>query len=113
MTKGLKILYQETIVPKLKEQFGYKNIHQVPKLVKVSLNRGLGEASQNAKALESFKKSLFNMFERDRAQQLPFGDVKKTMADELGMSEAQVMSAVEAMTEQNKVMLSSDILYLI
>ncbi|NEO70775.1 50S ribosomal protein L5 [Moorena sp. SIO3H5] len=53
MTKGLKILYQETIVPKLKEQFGYKNIHQVPKLVKVSLNRGLGEASQNAKALES------------------------------------------------------------
>ncbi|NEP48035.1 MAG: 50S ribosomal protein L5 [Moorea sp. SIO3C2] len=53
MTKGLKILYQETIVPKLKEQFGYKNIHQVPKVVKVSLNRGLGEASQNAKALES------------------------------------------------------------
>ncbi len=53
MTERLKSLYQETIVPKLKEQFGYKNIHQVPKLVKVTVNRGLGEASQNAKALES------------------------------------------------------------
>ncbi|HEY9729128.1 MAG TPA: 50S ribosomal protein L5 [Chroococcales cyanobacterium] len=53
MTVRLKTVYQETIVPKLKEQFGYSNIHQVPKLVKISVNRGLGEASQNAKALES------------------------------------------------------------
>nr|WP_301281320.1 50S ribosomal protein L5 [Arcanobacterium phocae] len=37
----------------MKEQFGYKNIHQVPKVIKVTVNRGLGEASQNAKALES------------------------------------------------------------
>ena len=35
------------------DQFKYTNIHQVPKLVKVTVNRGLGEASQNAKALES------------------------------------------------------------
>jgi large subunit ribosomal protein L5 len=53
MTQSLKSLYQETIVPKLMEQFNYENIHQVPKLVKVTVNRGLGEASQNAKALES------------------------------------------------------------
>jgi large subunit ribosomal protein L5 len=53
MTQRLKTLYQETIVPKLKEQFGYTNIHEVPKVVKVTINRGLGEASQNAKALES------------------------------------------------------------
>lgn len=53
MAQKLKVLYQETIVPKLTEQFGYENIHQVPKLVKVNINRGLGEASQNAKALES------------------------------------------------------------
>lgn len=49
----LKQLYNETIVPKLTEQFGYTNIHQVPKLLKVTVNRGLGEASQNAKALEA------------------------------------------------------------
>ena len=35
------------------DQFQYTNIHQVPKLVKVTVNRGLGEASQNAKALDS------------------------------------------------------------
>ena len=35
------------------DQFEYGNIHQVPKLVKVTVNRGLGEASQNAKALEA------------------------------------------------------------
>jgi large subunit ribosomal protein L5 len=53
MTQRLKKLYQENIIPKLKEQFGYGNIHEVPKVVKVTINRGLGEASQNAKALES------------------------------------------------------------
>lgn len=53
MTQRLKTVYQEKIVPKLKEEFGYKNIHEVPKVIKVTVNRGLGEASQNAKALES------------------------------------------------------------
>jgi large subunit ribosomal protein L5 len=50
---ALKQLYKETIVPKLMQEFGYSNIHQVPKVVKVTVNRGLGEAAQNAKALES------------------------------------------------------------
>ncbi len=49
----LKTFYQDTIVSKLKEQFSYTNIHQVPKVIKITVNRGLGEASQNAKALES------------------------------------------------------------
>jgi large subunit ribosomal protein L5 len=53
MLQPLKVRYTETIIPKLKEQFSYGNIHQVPKVVKVTINRGLGEASQNAKALES------------------------------------------------------------
>ena len=53
MSIKLKQTYQDVVVPKLMEQFGYSNIHQVPKLVKITVNRGLGEASQNAKALES------------------------------------------------------------
>jgi large subunit ribosomal protein L5 len=40
------------------EQFSYTNIHQVPKLTKISINRGLGEASQNAKALEASIKEI-------------------------------------------------------
>lgn len=58
MSQRLKTTYQETIVPKLKEQFGYTNIHQVPKVIKITVNRGLGEASQNAKALDSSKQEL-------------------------------------------------------
>lgn len=58
MTGKLEEQYQNIIVPKLKEQFGYTNIHQVPKVIKITVNRGLGEASQNAKALESSLKEL-------------------------------------------------------
>jgi len=53
MAQRLKDIYQEKIVPKLTEQFTYTNIHQVPKVAKITINRGLGEASQNAKALEA------------------------------------------------------------
>ncbi|MDB9312274.1 50S ribosomal protein L5 [Spirulina sp. CS-785/01] len=58
MKQPLKVRYPQEIVPKLKEQFNYQNIHQVPKLVKVTINRGLGEASQNSKALESSEREL-------------------------------------------------------
>ncbi|MGD1931318.1 MAG: 50S ribosomal protein L5 [Leptolyngbyaceae cyanobacterium] len=53
MAEQLKTFYTDKVIPKLMEQFEYGNIHQVPKLVKVTINRGLGEASQNAKALEA------------------------------------------------------------
>ncbi|PZV16060.1 MAG: 50S ribosomal protein L5 [Leptolyngbya sp.] len=53
MPQKIKVRYQKEIVPKLTEQFGYTNLHQVPKLVKITLNRGLGEAAQNAKALDA------------------------------------------------------------
>ena len=44
--------YQKEVVPHLMEKFGYKNINQVPKLVKISINAGVGEATQDPKALE-------------------------------------------------------------
>ncbi|MBS3027745.1 MAG: 50S ribosomal protein L5 [Dolichospermum sp. DET50] len=49
----LKTVYQETITPKLITQFEYTNVHQVPKVTKITINRGLGEAAQNAKSLEA------------------------------------------------------------
>ncbi|MEM8637355.1 MAG: 50S ribosomal protein L5 [Cyanobacteria bacterium P01_G01_bin.54] len=58
MVQRLKTLYQETIVPKLKEEFKYTNVHEIPKVTKVTVNRGLGEASQNAKALEASQREL-------------------------------------------------------
>jgi large subunit ribosomal protein L5 len=49
----LQRYYVEQIAPKLKEKFGFKNVHQIPKLKKVVLNMGLGEAIQNIEILES------------------------------------------------------------
>lgn len=45
--------YLEQATPRLREQFGWKNRHQVPRLEKVTLNCGLGEASKNQKLLDS------------------------------------------------------------
>ena len=50
---SLKTRYRETIRPKLLKDLGLKNVHQVPKVQKVTLNRGLGEAASNSKALEA------------------------------------------------------------
>nr|YP_009185212.1 ribosomal protein L5 [Bracteacoccus giganteus]ALO63533.1 ribosomal protein L5 [Bracteacoccus giganteus] len=58
MTQRLKTQYSQTIVPKLLEQFKYKNIHEVPQIQKIVINRGIGDASQNNKILESSLKEL-------------------------------------------------------
>ena len=50
---SLKNRYRETIRPKLLKDLGFSNIHQVPKVVKINVNRGLGEVAQNSKALEA------------------------------------------------------------
>ena len=47
-----KTFYQTEVVPALQKEFNYKNVMQVPKLEKVTLNIGVGEAVQNPKALE-------------------------------------------------------------
>lgn len=49
----LKDLYRSEIVPKMMEEFGYDNVMRVPKLDKVVVNIGVGEALQNAKALDA------------------------------------------------------------
>lgn len=53
MNNSLKTLYKNQICLDLSNKFHYKNLHEVPKLTKVTINRGLGEAAQNAKALDS------------------------------------------------------------
>jgi large subunit ribosomal protein L5 len=49
----LKQFYQAEVVPSLREKFGYENVMEVPKLVKVTLNMGVGEAAQDKKVVES------------------------------------------------------------
>ena len=50
--------YREHCVPVLMERFGYRNPHEVPRLVKISLNMGLGEATQNPKLLDQAVEEL-------------------------------------------------------
>jgi large subunit ribosomal protein L5 len=48
----LKERYRTDIVPAMREQFGYKNVMQVPKVSKVTLNMGIGEGTHDAKVME-------------------------------------------------------------
>ena len=53
MPARLQNTYRETIQPSLREERGYRNVYQVPRLEKIVLNMGLGEAIQNPKILDS------------------------------------------------------------
>jgi large subunit ribosomal protein L5 len=52
MAARLKEHYSKKVVPALTKEFGYKNLMAVPKLAKISVNIGLGEATQNAKLMD-------------------------------------------------------------
>jgi len=55
---GLRQRYREEIVPRLMEVGGYKNVMEVPRLEKVVVGIGVGEAIQNARALEAVERDL-------------------------------------------------------
>jgi large subunit ribosomal protein L5 len=57
-TPRLQKYYQDQVRPKLQEQFGFRSPMQVPRLEKIVLNVGLGEASKNAKLLDSVVEEL-------------------------------------------------------
>src|SRR5579863_5027632 len=52
MAARLRQVYHDSVVPTLKKEFGYKNVMAVPRLDKISVNIGLGEATQNAKLMD-------------------------------------------------------------
>lgn len=58
MTSRLKEKYISEVVPALMEQFGYKNVMQVPRLEKIVLNMGLGSSKDNPKTVENAVKEL-------------------------------------------------------
>ncbi len=58
MTTRLQEKYQKEVIPAMIEKFGYKNIMEVPKLEKVVINMGVGEAKDNQKILEAAMNDL-------------------------------------------------------
>lgn len=53
MTARLREIYKNQVFPALKDKFQYKNVMEVPKLEKITINMGLGEAKDNAKIMET------------------------------------------------------------
>ena len=58
MPTDSKTLYRSKIIPLMLKEFGYTNIEQVPKITKICINRGLGEAVKNSKDLEASLQEL-------------------------------------------------------
>lgn len=58
MPERLLEQYRAEIAPKMREEFGYKNVMQIPRLQKIVVNVGMGEALQNAKALDAAVKDV-------------------------------------------------------
>ena len=54
----VKTRYKEEVVPYLVKKFGYKNINEVPKLVKITINSGLGDVKDNAKSVQQAEAEL-------------------------------------------------------
>ena len=54
----LKTTYREEVVPKMMEQFNYSSVMQVPKIVKIALNQGLGDATQDKKVVDEALQEL-------------------------------------------------------
>ncbi|MBQ2671983.1 MAG: 50S ribosomal protein L5 [Clostridia bacterium] len=54
----LKDFYNETVAPQLKEKFGYKNVMEIPKIEKIVINVGAGEAKDNSKVISSIVEDL-------------------------------------------------------
>ena len=54
----IKELYDKTVVPALVKTFNYKNVNQVPKLVKITINSGLGDVKDNSKSIQQAQEEL-------------------------------------------------------
>nr|ARW60657.1 ribosomal protein L5 [Polysiphonia sp.] len=52
INQSLKENYEKKIFPEMIKELKYKNIHEVPKIIKITINRGIGEAAQNNKAID-------------------------------------------------------------
>ena len=58
MSNRIKELYDNTVVPALVKKFNYKNVNQVPKLVKITINSGLGDVKDNSKSIQLAQEEL-------------------------------------------------------
>ena len=70
----LKKVYKEEIVPALMKQFSYTTVMQVPRLVKITLNEGVGDATQDKKLVEEAAEELHHRRSEGGHHRFPQGD---------------------------------------
>ena len=58
VSNRIKELYDNVVIPALVKKFNYKNVNQVPKLVKITINSGLGDVKDNAKSIQLAQEEL-------------------------------------------------------
>ena len=76
VTKNLKTKYEEEVKKALQEEFKYENVHQIPKLSKIVLNMGVGEACHNSKLAEA----IVNQLTKIAGQKAVVTKAKKSVA---------------------------------
>lgn len=57
-TNRVKALYDQSVIPAMIKKFNYKNVNQVPKLVKITINSGLGDVKDNSKSIQLAQEEL-------------------------------------------------------
>lgn len=97
-TNRMVKLYKEQIVPALTAEFGYKNVNEVPKLVKIVVNAGLGDVKSNSKSFNIALEELAVI-----TGQKPVATVAKKSISNFSLREGQKVGA--------KVTLRGDIMY--
>ena len=101
----LQQYYRDSVVPQLREQFGYRNIMEVPRLIKITLNMGLGEASRNIKILEN--EATDNLRDRERLfalrneafAKLQYAGVIARAVEGIGADELRMRSVVTGLDD--------------
>ena len=58
MSSRMREIYSKEIAPAMQKKFGYKNVMQIPKLEKIVVNMGVGEAKENSKILEAAARDM-------------------------------------------------------
>ena len=58
MSRRMREIYSKEIAPAMQKKFGYKNVMQIPKLEKIVVNMGVGEAKENSKILEAAARDM-------------------------------------------------------
>lgn len=84
----IRKLYKEEVAPKLVEEFGYKNVNEIPKLVKIVLNMGLGDVKSNSKSFNIALDELTVI-----AGQKPVATVAKKSISNFALREGQKIGA--------------------